>query len=129
MKNTIEKLTMILLIATLAIVANAAIKDERIRLKNGKSKSEITLNPSRTYKFVISGKQFKTLKIALQSSGGKFKIEIRSPRSKTLANSTGKNFTVKNIGAGDYQVLVTNLGKNKRTAIIKFEGVDGESKD
>ncbi|NNE98576.1 MAG: hypothetical protein HKN25_06115 [Pyrinomonadaceae bacterium] len=129
MKNIIRKISILLIVATFVAGISAAISNERIILRNGKSKSEITLNPSRTYRFVISGKQFKSLQIVLQTSSKNIHVRVQSPESKTLANGVGKQFRIENVGAGDYQIILTNKGKNKATVLAKYDGIDGESKN
>ena len=98
--KTLQKSAILLLITLVTITSYAAIKDKRIRLKNGKGRASTTLNPSRTYKFVINGKQFKKLSINLRTKGGKIHVEIKSPKGKILASGYGRRFTIKNVGSG-----------------------------
>ncbi len=113
-----------------AVIVTATVTDKtkgkRIRLKNGKGTETTTLNPSRTYKFVINGKQFKKLSIYLKTKGGKIQVEIKSPKGKTLASGYGTRFTIKNIGSGDYQIRLRNRSKqNVVSAYIKFGDIKG----
>jgi len=115
-----------------AIIVTATVTDKtkgkRIRLKNGKGTEKVTLNPSRTYKFVINGKQFTKLSLYLKTKGGgKIQVEIKSPNGKILASGYGRRFTIKNVGSGDYQIRLRNRSKqNVAAGYIKFDGVDGE---
>ena len=129
MKKITQKFTVVLMMATLAIVANAMPNDERVTLRNGKGKSNVSLNPSRTYTVIINGKQFRKLKIAIETSSNKIHIQIKSPNSRTLTSGIRKNFEINNVGAGDYKIIITNKGKRDASAILKFDGIDGESKD
>lgn len=128
MKKVIQKLSIIIMVMSLSTIANAAIKDERIILKKGKSKSEITLNPSRTYRFVINGKQFKKgLKIALQTSSKNIHVKIQSPRSKTLTSGIRKSFSIKNVGSGDYQIILKNTGSKSVSLTLKSWSISGDA--
>jgi hypothetical protein len=128
MKKIAQKLTTILMISILAVIANAAIKDKRITLRNGKAKENVTLNPSRTYKFVINGKEFKKLSMALQIKGGDIQVEIKSPSGKTLSSGVGKSFSIKSVEEGDYTITLRNRDKSEAAAgYIKIGDIEGES--
>ncbi len=128
MKKTIQKLAAILMITTFVIITNAAMKDKRLTLRNGKAKSNVTLNPSRTYKFVINAKEFSKLSIALKTKGGKIRVEIKSPSGKTLSNGTGRRFTIKKAEKGDYQIILKNIGNDLAKVGLKLGDIKGESK-
>lgn len=128
MKKAIQKLTTIIIILTLGINANASIRDKRITLKNGKSKESVSLNPSRTYRLVISGKKFTKLSIELQTKGGKLQVEIKSPSGKILSSGTGKRFTFKSAEEGDYIITIRNRDKSEAAAgYIKIGDIKGEA--
>lgn len=124
-----RNLLLILMIMTLALIANAMTNDKRIRLKNGKAKENVTLNPSRTYRLLINATQFKKLSIQLQTKG-KIKVVIKTPSGKTLSTGTGKNFTIrkaKKIEKGDYQIILKNVGDSLAAVGIKVGDIKGES--
>jgi hypothetical protein len=130
-----QKLVAILMISTLvsilAIVASAGLKDERITLRNGKAKETVTLNPSRTYRFLINAKQFTKLSVELQTKGGKIQIEIKSPSGKILSSGTGKNFTIGKAEKGekgDYQIILKNIGDSLSSVSMKLGDIKGESR-
>jgi len=129
MNKLTRQFTIILMISVLAITASAAIKDKRIRLKSGKSKESVTLNPSRTYRFLISGKEFKNLSITLRTKGGKIEVVVKSPSGKTISRGLGKSFTIRKgakLEKGDYQIILRNRDKSEVAAgYIKFQGVEG----
>ena len=116
------------MVSILAVVANALVNDGRIVLKNGKAKEEVTLNPSRTYKFLINSKQFKKLSVKLQTSGN-IKFVIKSPAGKTLSSGTSKRFTIqndKNSESGDFQIILKNVGESSASVGLSAEGIEGE---
>lgn len=115
------------MIVALSIVANAAVKNERIVLKNGKSKSNVTLNPSRTYRFVINSKEFKKLAMALQYKSGKINIQIKSPSGKIISSSTKKQISFKKLEKGDYQIVLKNIGSKSAIIIVKSWSTSGDA--
>ena len=123
----LQKLSVAMLISVITISTYGALKDKRIRLKNGKAKSNVTLNPSRTYRFVISGKEFSKLSIALQTKGGKIQVVIKSPSGKTLSNSTGRRFNIKKAEKGDYQIILKNIGNKLSKVYVKLGDIKGDS--
>jgi hypothetical protein len=130
MKKTIQKLSTILIILALGIITAAAPKDERLTLRNGKGKSEVTLNPSRTYRFLINAREFSTLSVALATKGGKIEVQIKSPSGKIVASGTGKRFTIrkgKKVEKGDYQIILKNIGNSLASVGMKLGDIKGES--
>ncbi len=129
MKEIAQKLLAILMMTTLILVSNTVANDKRLRLKNGKSKESVSLNPSRTYRLLISSKQFNKLLVELQTKG-KIKVTIKSPSGKTLSSGTGKSFTIrkaKKIEKGDYQIILKNVGDSLAAVGIKVGDIKGES--
>ena len=119
MKKITQQLVVILMISILAIIANAAVKDKRITLRNGKSKESVTLNPSRTYRFLISSKDFTKLKISMQTKGGRIHVVVKSPSGKILSSGMGKSFTITKgakVEKGDYQIILKNRDKSEIAA-------------
>lgn len=129
MKKIAQNLTALLMVSILAVIANALVNDGRIVLKNGKAKEEVTLNPSRTYKFLINSKQFKKLSVELETKGN-IKVVIKAPGGKTLSSGTSKRFTIQNekkTQSGDFQVILKNIGKSPASIGLKFGDIEGES--
>ena len=125
MRKLGEKVNTVLIISLLALAAMAGAMSERIQLKNGEAKVEFDLKPGESKQFVISGKQFKNLKISLGTSSKNIYVRIVSPKSKTLASGLGKSFTVKNVGSGDYQI---NLKNRDKSSVVGSYLVVGEIK-
>ena len=120
---------MILMMAILAIAVNAAFNDKRITLKNGKAKDTVSLNPSRTYRLLISNKEFTKLQLQIQTKG-KIKVTIKTPKGKILTSGMTKSFTIKQpkkIEQGDYQIILENVGDKLAAVGIKVGDVKGES--
>jgi hypothetical protein len=128
MKAKIQKLLAVIMVLTLATAAAAALKEKRIRLKNGKGSETTTLNPSRTYRFVIAGAEFQQLSIDLRSKGGKIQVEIKSPTGETISSGTGKRFSIKKIEQGDYQIILKNIGNSSATVGMKLGDIKGEAR-
>ncbi len=126
MKKTMQKLFVILIITAMATVASAAFKDERITLKNGEGRASTTLNPSRTYRFVITGKDFKNLTLDLKTKGGKIQVEIKSPTGKTLSSGTGNRFRIQKVEEGDYQIILKNVGDSLASVGLKLGEIKGD---
>ena len=129
MRKVTKKFAAILMISILAVITTAAVKDKRVRLKNGKSKESVTLNPSRTYRFLINAKEFTKLSINLQTKKGKIEVVVKSPSGKILSSGTGKSFTIDKrakVEKGDYQIILKNRDKSEIAAgYIKFQGIEG----
>ena len=126
MKNITKKLMITLLITLLAAITIVAKQNDRIKLKKGKAEVKTTIAAGKTKTFVISGKQFKKLKMLLKSKSKYIQVEIKSPKSKTLSKGKGKSYTFRNVSEGDYQIIITNKAKlGKAALIMKFDGIEG----
>ncbi len=110
-KLTIQLFT--IAIAVLIFSATDALAQKRITLDSGgKATINATIKPFKpgnvVEKWSISGGQFENLRIR-QTSGGKFKYEIRrASEFLSSGHTTGSNITIQSDGKSTYTISIIN---------------------
>lgn len=120
MKNlTLRFLT--IAIAFIAFSATDALSQKGINLdSNGKATISATVTGNSKEVWSISGKQFGNLNIK-QTSGGKFKYEIRRGSAfLSSGHTTGSNITINSDGKSTYTITIINEEETARPITLSI---------